>query len=270
VDKAGNVELQNIQDIKPQDLNSDIQISKTIYTENFSGYAILAVGALTDQEGLDSHTLTADNIYKHLINRHFGIEHDPTDPLDHVKYYNPYRNHTGVDNFELDDFQKPISYKLSLQYAIEEWAFNHMSSISGPLYIILIDHGAKDTFYLSDSSETVSSKELNNWISNLEDKFKEQKDIIIIVETCYSGSFIPKLSGPGRIVITSSAYNEQSYYGPMEPGHNDDAREGGFFISNLFNELAKAKNTCTKFYDHCSENRNVDPQKLHKQTGPIF
>ena len=98
-DKAGNVERQNIQEVNIQELNSDIQISETIYTENFSGYAILAVGSVTDQEGLDAHTLTADNIYKHLINRHFGIEHDQTDPLDHVKYYNPYRKHTGVDNF---------------------------------------------------------------------------------------------------------------------------------------------------------------------------
>jgi DNA-binding beta-propeller fold protein YncE len=266
IDKAGNSEHKNLSEVTIQ------WESETVYTENFSGYAILSVGAVTDQEGLDSHTLTADNIYKHLINCHFGIEHDMTDPLDHIKYYNPHRNpHTGVDNFETDNFGKPVSYKLSLQHAIEKWAFNKISDLSGPLYIILINHGAKNTFYLNDSSETVSPQELNSWISSLESKLKleniEIKDIVIVVGTCYSGSYIPELSGPGRIVIASSAHDEPSFRGPKEPGR---VREGAFFVSNLFNELVKGKNLADSFMISVERTEGLTARNNISRTAPYF
>jgi hypothetical protein len=267
IDKAGNAEHES-ESIQ----NEDTQKSETIYTEHFSGYAILAVGAVTDKEGLDSHTLTADNIYKHLINRHFGIEHDLTDPLDHIKYYNPHKNpHTGVDSFELDNVGEPISYKLSFQYAIEEWAFHHISRLSGPLYIILIDHGAKNTFYLSDSSETVTPQELDCWISKLESKLTqkhiERKEIVIVVGTCYSGSFIPELSASGRIVIASSAHDEPSYSGPKEPGR---VREGAFFVSNLFNELAKGKNLADSFIISVQRTEDLTARNVVNRLAPYF
>jgi hypothetical protein len=267
IDKAGNAEHES-ESIQ----NEDTQKSETIYTEHFSGYAILAVGAVTDKEGLDSHTLTADNIYKHLINRHFGIEHDLTDPLDHIKYYNPHKNpHTGVDSFELDNVGEPISYKLSFQHAIEEWAFHHISRLSGPLYIILIDHGAKDTFYLSDSSEILTPQDLDGWISKLEsklaEKYIERKEIVIVVGTCYSGSFIPELSASGRIVIASSAHDEPSYRGPKEPGR---VREGAFFVSNLFNELAKGKNLADSFIISVQRTEDLTARNVVNRLAPYF
>jgi transposase-like protein len=266
VDKAGNVEHIYIQD-------SAIQSVETVYTEKFSGYAILSVGAVSDKEGIDSHTLTANNIYQHLFNRYFGIEYDLTDPRDHVKYFNPHKNpHTGVDSFELDDFGKPISYKLSLQFSIEQWAFHHINRLPGPLYIILINHGAKDTFYLSDSTETVTPQELDAWISKLESKLKTHKedeieDIVIVVGTCYSGSFIPELSGPGRIVITSSAHDEPSYRGPKEPGH---VREGAFFVSNLFNELAKEKSLAESFMISVKRTEDLTHKNTINKLAPYF
>jgi len=49
------------------------------------GYAIIAVGSVEGQEGLDSHTKTAENIYLHLINRGFALG-DKSDPMDLIKY----------------------------------------------------------------------------------------------------------------------------------------------------------------------------------------
>ena len=266
-DYAGNNETHN--EPGPQDICD----TEFVYTKNFSGYAILAVGAVTDQEGIDPHTLTADNIYKHLINRHFGIEHDLTDPLDHIKYFNPHRNtHTGVDNFESDDSGQPISYKLSLENAIQQWAFNNISSLSGPLYIILINHGAQDTFYLSDNSEIVTPSELHKWIGNLESNLRktnniEINDIVIVVGTCYSGSFINELSGSGRIVITSSTEDEPSYRGPKEPGR---VREGAFFVSNLFNELAQNKSLAESFITSVQRTEDLTSRDSMKNTAPFF
>jgi hypothetical protein len=59
------------------------------------------VGNVTDQEGLDSHTLTADSIYMHLINRHFGVYHNMQDSLDHIKYYNLYTTVKAIDPFPM-------------------------------------------------------------------------------------------------------------------------------------------------------------------------
>jgi hypothetical protein len=266
VDKAGNEEYISI----PVPTNQ--WESETVYTKNFSGYAILSVGAVTDQEGIDSHTLTADNIYKHLINRHFGIEHDLNDPLDHIKYFNPHRNtHSGVDHFDTDELDQAMSYKLSLQHSIEQWAYNKMCILSGPLYIILINHGARDTFYLSDSSETVSPQELNTWITKLEDNLKQKdvviEDIVIVVGTCYSGSFISSLSGPGRVVIASSAYDEPSYRGSKEPGR---VREGAFFVSNLFNELASGKNLADSFIISVNRTEDLTSKNSINRPPPYF
>jgi sugar lactone lactonase YvrE len=265
IDKASNAEPKPFQ----PDSN---QIAETIYSKNFSGYATLAVGAVTDQEGIDSHTLTADNIYKHLINRHFGIEHDLNDPLDHIKYFNPHRNtHSGVDHFDTDELDQAMSYKLSLQHSIEQWAYNKMCILSGPLYIILINHGARDTFYLSDSSETVSPQELNTWITKLEDNLKQKdvviEDIVIVVGTCYSGSFISSLSGPGRVVIASSAYDEPSYRGSKEPGR---VREGAFFVSNLFNELASGKNLADSFIISVNRTEDLTSKNSINRPPPYF
>jgi len=266
VDKAGNEEYLNIPD------PANLWESETVYTKKFSGYAILSVGAVTDQEGIDSHTLTADNIYKHLINRHFGIEHDLNDPLDHIKYFNPHRNtHSGVDKFDTDEFEEPMSYKLTLQNSIEQWAYNKMRILSGPLYIILINHGAQDTFYLSDSSETISPQELNTWITNLENRLKQEdiviEDIVIVVGTCYSGSFISSLSSPGRIVIASSAHNEPSYRGAKEPGR---VREGAFFVSNLFNELASGKNLADSFNISVMRTEDLTNKMIMNRPPPYF
>ena len=147
-----------------------------------------------------------------------------------------------------------------------------MSSLSGPLFIILIDHGTKGTFYLGDNSETVKPQELNNWISKLENQLNQQKDfekkeIVIVVGTCFSGSFIPQLSGPGRIVIASSAHNEHSVRGSEEPGGE---REGAFFVSNLFNELAKAKSLGESFMISVQRTEELTHQHFTNKLAPYF
>ncbi len=81
-DNAGNVE----------DVPASGFDRQAIFSEEFAGYAILAVGSISGSEGIDSHTLTANNVYKHMINRNFAlVSEDPElDPFDHIKYFNPY------------------------------------------------------------------------------------------------------------------------------------------------------------------------------------
>ena len=55
--------------------------------------------------------------------------------------------------------------------------------------------------------------------------------------SCYSGSIIRYVSGPGRVIVTSAAEDEESYRGALE-GFDSDTEEpirvGEFFLEELF------------------------------------
>ncbi len=232
--------------------------AKTVYSSEFSGYAILSVGSVQGQEGIEAHTLSANNIYRHLIQHGFALISDPVekwnDPLDNIKYYNPYDKElqTGEDDYTED----AGSYKLAMQKAITEWAADKMNTLPGPLYIILLDHGSPDAFYLT-GQQPVSAYEMKGWLDTLEEKTEgigirnpetgeiEPPPIVIILGACYSGSFIDDLSAPGRIIVASSAAGEPSYRGPINP--YSGVRDGEFFTSSLFKELNEGYDLRTAF-----------------------
>ncbi len=215
-------------------------LKQTIYSSDFAGYAILSVGSISGQEGLASHTLTANNVYKHLINQNFGVMGDPADPLDHIKYYNPYDEpQSGEDEYT-------GGYWLAMQKAVTEWALDRMRVLPGPLYLIFIDHGSPDTLYLT-GTEHLLPQELDDWLSTLESGMAAagiDEDIVVILGTCFSGSFIDALSGPGRIIVTSTPADEPSYRGPKDPG---GVRDGEFFITALFNGLGRGLDLAQSF-----------------------
>ena len=223
IDEAGNAESQHPDSSK---------IAETIYTKSFSGYAIISVGSVSGQEGIKSHTLTANNIYKCLIRRKFWPEH--------IKYFNPYDEKQPGESDYTDDGQ---SYSIALKNAITQWAPEQINKLAGPLYIILIDHGSPDIFHLTGTQDLSSSK-MKEYLSDLED-LADDPEIIIIQGTCFSGSFIDELSSPGRIIVASAAEDEPSFRGPKI--NSGGVRDGGYFITNLFNELVKGKNLQDSF-----------------------
>lgn len=237
-DKAGNRE-------KPPE-NFD---KTTLYTSNVPGYAILAVGATSNKEGHEEYSKTAELVYAHLVNNNFTLGSGTKDCHDNVKFFNPGDQEiNGQDSFK-------DNYKNDLQESIETWAFKKIKYINAPLYIILIGHGDIDRFFLSEGNYLTSKKTnivepsdgLNEWLENLEDKMMENQidqDIIIILGSCHSGSFIDDLSKPGRIIITSTSEEEQSYRGHVD---STGVRNGEFFVSSLFTELARGYNLNKSF-----------------------
>ncbi len=235
-----------------------------IYSSEFSGYAILAVGSIAGGEGLEAHTQTANHIYAHLINRNFALVDDPVqrwdDPLDLIKYFNPYSEpQPGEDDYSNGG---TVSYWDALRKSITEWALEKMTVRSGPLYLILVDHGTPDNFHLT-GTQNITPSRLDEWIDSLEADMASEgidEDIIIVLGTCYSGSFIDELSKPGtrRIIVASAAENEPSYRGPQEPG---GVRDGEFFISSLFNSLGQGFDLNTSF------TRAVQLTEVHTDSG---
>jgi len=251
-DRAGNQEA-------PPDSGYDMM---TIYSSKFSGYAIVAVGSIASGEGIEAHTQTANHIYAHLIQRNFALVDDPvarwSDPLDLIKYFNPYTEpQPGEDDYSEDG---TISYWDGLRKAITEWAPAKMRVRSGPFYLILVDHGTPDNFYLT-GTQTITPSRLNEWVDRLEAEMTIagiDEEIIIILGTCYAGSFIDELSKPGRIIVASSASDEPSYRGPLDPA---GFRDGEFFITSLFNEMAKGENLKSSFL------KAVERVEIHTDSG---
>lgn len=252
-DDAGNEELETESD------------TQTIYSSHLSGYAIVAVGAIAGNppEGIQSHTLTANNVYKHLINRNFALVDNPlerwSDPLDHIKYFNPY----SEDQIGEDDYTEgsTLSYLEAMQKAITQWALDKMTALPGPLYITLIDHGIEDIFYLQGFS-VLTPQNLDDWLTVLEDGLALEgieEDIVIILGSCYSASFIDELSKPGRIIVAASAADEPSYRGPEEPVFG--IRDGEFFTTSLFNELGKGNSLKQSFLSA------VERIEIHTDSG---
>jgi hypothetical protein len=193
--------------------------ASSILVGTSAGYAVIVEGKLLPgEEGLASHNKSANRIYQTLINRGFLDEN--------IWYLNYDNSQAGVDE---------STSKSAMQNAIENWLPGRVNGSPAPMYIIGVDHGNVDTFYLGN--ETVSGTELDTWIDTLESKLNANASTeprIVIYGACYSGSFIPPLSADNRTIITSAAANEESYKGAEEP---DGIRVGEYFLEEYFQEL---------------------------------
>ncbi|MFH1136819.1 MAG: right-handed parallel beta-helix repeat-containing protein, partial [Pseudomonadota bacterium] len=79
------------------------------------------------------------------------------------------------------------------------------------LLLFLHDHGGNGTFWLDkQNNESLTAAELDGWLDELQSDNPDIK-ITVIIEACFSGSFIIPLQGSNRIIITSSSSDEQSY-----------------------------------------------------------
>jgi hypothetical protein len=111
-----------------------------------------------------------------------------------------------------------------------------MNEFAAPLYVIFVDHGNRNAFYLDDQI-VISPTDLHSWLNTLEGRLDSEaadQRRCVLIGACYSGSFIPALSKDGRIIVTSAAVDEESFKGPLEP---DLIRSGEFFMGELFHDL---------------------------------
>lgn len=223
----------------------------SVFVGTQAGYAIIVEGKIASEEGLASHNKTTNRIYHRLLDRGFS---DLT-----INYFNYNTAQAGiaVDN---------VPSKAGVQTAIEDWAAMMMNSAAAPLYIIMVDHGSKGMFHIGD--ETISPPELDAWMGELETKLSAgalAEKRVVIIGSCYSGSFVPAVSGTGRIVITSADFGEESYKGPLE---SDGVRSGEFFLEELFQQLWRGKNLTSAFVD-ATERTEVYTRKGGSSTNAI-
>jgi hypothetical protein len=105
--------------------------------------------------------------------------------------------------------------KANLQLAITTWAASKGLGPNRALTLYLIDHGNPGVIYLNGRNETVSPDELNAWLNQLEASAPGVR-VNIVIEACYSGSFInglQRLSQPDkqRVIIASTSSDMVAY-----------------------------------------------------------
>ncbi|MCK5862556.1 MAG: carboxypeptidase regulatory-like domain-containing protein, partial [Candidatus Hydrogenedentes bacterium] len=219
-----------------------------------AGYAIIVLGRLdAAAEGHGEHAQTSDYIYSVLKGRGFA---------DEDIYY--LREHLAGE----EDRGHPVSgaaTAANLQYAIETWAQNKMLASPAPLYLILVDHGNPGIFYLDVGAtgpvEFVTAGNIGGWLDVLQSALGVVKEsaaeqpITIVYGACYSGSFIPALSGTNRIIIASSSGNEIAYRGVKNT--ETLLRDGDFFLTEFFRNAGEGRTVkdafelaCHKSYEY--------------------
>ncbi len=228
----------------------------------YAGYAIIVQGR--DKAGTlkDGYNKTIDNVQTRLTERGFLPEHIKSFKQDKV---DPYDN--------LPD--KPV--KSDIQESIEDWAKDKLNNSPAPLYIIMVDHGYYDDENINFSlyPESISAEEINGWLDKLESNLTEeakQEPRFFIVGTCFSGSFIDKVSKPGRIIITSASANEKSYtdFKPRDP---NSIAEGELFIKILFEQLGYHSKTFMDAFEIATKetkNRTNDKKYPNGKQHPLF
>jgi len=226
-----------------------------------AGYAIIVEGKLSgDPESTTSppyhnrsHSKTAQRVYETLKSRGFADMDIYNLNYDSTK--------TGWDATPDKTLIQSLLTTTGATYG--SGPFSGQSTIvtkminnPGPLYIVLVDHGDPDKFYIDTDSATVTitPTELKGWLETYEQALApytmpSSQKRIIVNGSCYSGSFIPVLSAAGRVIITSAAANEQSYKGAME---YDGVRSGEFFLEELFARL-KSGDSFKSAFDYASD-----------------
>jgi PKD repeat protein len=77
------------------------------------------------------------------------------------------------------------------------------SKFSGPLYIVMLDHGGKEVFKISNK-EFVYASTLDEALDST------SRDTVVMIEACYSGSFESKLKADNRALLFSSSNTKES------------------------------------------------------------
>ncbi|MEO5332347.1 MAG: tandem-95 repeat protein, partial [Magnetococcus sp. YQC-5] len=104
----------------------------------------------------------------------------------------------------------------AVQDAIINWAGGYVNN-KKPLILYMVDHGLVGQFLVTKprqgQADIITAAKLNEWLNTLQAKTGAK--VILIMDACYSGSFVHELIPPkglSRIVITSTDPTELAYF----------------------------------------------------------
>ncbi|MEO5334121.1 MAG: chitobiase/beta-hexosaminidase C-terminal domain-containing protein [Magnetococcus sp. YQC-5] len=125
---------------------------------------------------------------------------------DNIRYLS-INNNQDIDNDHANDIYATSS-STDLKDSILKWAGEYVND-KRPLIIYMVDHGLTDKFFVTlpsyGQADIVTATDLQSWLTELQTKTKAK--VILIMDTCFSGSFVKSLvpsQGMRRITIASA------------------------------------------------------------------
>ncbi|MBI9085453.1 MAG: DUF1566 domain-containing protein [Desulfobacterales bacterium] len=240
--------------------NTSTSDSVQVTVVETAGYAIIVQGRiLPSEEGLASHNKTTNHVYEKLKSRGL-LDED-------IFYLNFDTTQPKVD---------ALPTRTALAEAITVWARDKMdpdfyndavppeAQVTGKpanLYIVMVDHGNTNAFYMDNEvgDAPITPAELDGWLDDLQENLvgtdAENQEIVVVIGACYSGSFVPVVSGAHRVIVTSAAEDEVSYKGPLDgdtyvpPGAStaQPLRDGEYFVTEFFKQAELGKSVKDAF-----------------------
>ncbi len=197
------------------------------------GALVLVAGRVNIEDPLNRNIHNVTNrVCRLFINHGYTSQANGLD--DRIYYLAAPDQDCGDGNSTTDTDGLPT--KANLQYAITTWAAGKGLGQNKALTLYLMDHGGADVLYLNGRNDTVNPDELDAWLDTLEAKAPGVR-VNIIMESCYSGSFInglKRLSQPGknRAIIASTSAAMVAF------ASQDGAVFSDAFISGLERDLS--------------------------------
>ncbi|RLC18145.1 MAG: hypothetical protein DRI57_08850, partial [Deltaproteobacteria bacterium] len=216
-----------------------------------AGYAIIVQGKVNSDEGLDSHNRTTNFVYETLKGR--GLQDDD------IQYFNYDTEQPFVDDSPL---------KGEIGKAVTEWAQERMNENAANLYIVMVDHGLRNEFFIDPG--TISPEDLDGWLDTLQGGLEgdaENQEILVVLGFCYSGSFIEKVTGENRVIITSAAADEVSYKGPDD---GEIVRDGEYFVTRFFSNIALEKSVSRSFREAVAATESFTASASKQAVAPPY
>jgi hypothetical protein len=189
---------------------------------------------------LRENDLVQDNI-DHVTNAIYKLARTTGCSADQIYYLAPDMSLDGDGDGQPD--VNALANPANLEAAITDWALSRVSPTK-PLTLYLMDHGASDTLFLNGANESVTTSQLDEWLSQLEESVPGLESNII-VEACQSGSFISpteSMSRDGRALISSTGDLSLAYA----------SEEGAVFSDAFLDALAQGMNLQAAFDEGAS------------------
>ncbi len=97
-----------------------------------------------------------------------------------------------------------------LRHAMNTW----VGEDTEELLLYMADHGGHEKFLLdgnldpSDERRMLTASELDTWLDELQTVMSGR--LILVLDACRSGSFVPRIAGDQRVIVTASDADEDA------------------------------------------------------------
>ncbi|RLT32717.1 MAG: hypothetical protein DWI57_18185, partial [Chloroflexi bacterium] len=238
---AGGIDDFRVEDLPLRVGSNEILVTVFDEANNSTDYP-LSVQRVADSKGvviiIAGHNETfglQTNIYN-STNRAYRIFKSAGYTDDDIFYLAPVAqdpDKNGTAN-EVDATATPAKF----QEAITVWAKTRVDA-DKPLFIYMMDHGLADKFCVTGcaGANSITPEEMDTWLRQLETD-SGVTEVTVVYEACVSGSFVNRasvidsISKPGRVIITSTGFDNNAYA----------SAQGAYFSDAFFSCVADSGN----------------------------